>query len=108
MGPTDAGCQGSDLYETPNIDRLARDGMRFTEGYAACTVCSPLTRGALMTGRGSPGAHPRDRPLSAGTNSPNEKLRVPDWTMKIEQRHTTMAGCAARPGYRTAIVGNGI
>ena len=45
-GWTDAGCCGSKFYETPNIDRLAREGMRFTQGYSACTVCSP-TRASL-------------------------------------------------------------
>lgn len=50
MGWTDLTCQGSGYYETPNIDRLAAGGMRFTNGYAACAVCSP-TRAAMMTGR---------------------------------------------------------
>lgn len=44
-GWTDAAVLGSDLYETPNIDRLANEGARFTDAYAACTVCSP-TRAA--------------------------------------------------------------
>ncbi|MHC4659669.1 MAG: sulfatase-like hydrolase/transferase [Planctomycetota bacterium] len=50
MGWTDAACYGSRFYETPNIDRLAAEGMRFTDAYAACAVCSP-TRAAVMTGR---------------------------------------------------------
>ncbi len=50
LGWMDVGVQGSDFYKTPNIDKLAATGMRFTEGYAACAVCSP-TRAALMTGR---------------------------------------------------------
>ena len=50
LGWMDLGCQGSDFYRTPNIDRLAETGMRFTDGYASCAVCSP-TRAALMTGR---------------------------------------------------------
>lgn len=50
LGWMDLGCQGSDYYRTPNIDRLAATGMRFTDGYASCAVCSP-TRAALMTGR---------------------------------------------------------
>ena len=50
MGWTDLGCYGSGFYETPNIDRLAAQGMRFTDAYAACAVCSP-TRAAVMTGR---------------------------------------------------------
>jgi arylsulfatase A-like enzyme len=101
-GWTDAGCQGSDLYQTPNIDRLARDGMRFTNGYAACTVCSP-TRAALMTGQYPARTHVTD--FIRGHEFPHEKLKVPDWTMKIEQRHTTMAEALRGKGYRTAIVG---
>ncbi len=50
LGWTDAGCYGSRYFETPHIDRLAKEGMRFTNGYAACAVCSP-TRAAVMTGR---------------------------------------------------------
>jgi arylsulfatase A-like enzyme len=50
LGWTDAGCYGSRYYETPNIDRLASQGVKFTNGYAACAVCSP-TRAAVMTGR---------------------------------------------------------
>ncbi len=50
MGWKDLACQGSPFYETPNIDRLASQGMRFTNAYAACAVCSP-TRAAVMTGR---------------------------------------------------------
>ena len=50
LGWMDAGCYGSRFYETPNIDSLAGDGMRFTDAYAACAVCSP-TRAAVMTGR---------------------------------------------------------
>ncbi|MBT7255380.1 MAG: sulfatase-like hydrolase/transferase, partial [Planctomycetaceae bacterium] len=46
----DLSCQGSDYFRTPNIDRLASQGMRFTDAYAACAVCSP-TRAAVMTGR---------------------------------------------------------
>jgi len=50
MGWTDAGCYGSTFYETPHIDRLAAQGMRFTDAYAACPVCSP-TRASIMAGK---------------------------------------------------------
>ncbi|MBM3856188.1 MAG: hypothetical protein FJ399_24020, partial [Verrucomicrobia bacterium] len=50
LGWTDLACFGSDLHETPHLDRLAREGMRFTQNYSACTVCSP-TRAALLTGQ---------------------------------------------------------
>ena len=50
LGWTDIAPFGSDLHETPALDQLARDGMKFTQNYSACTVCSP-TRAALMTGK---------------------------------------------------------
>ncbi len=49
-GWRDTGCYGSTFYETPHLDRLAAEGMRFTDAYAACPVCSP-TRASLMTGK---------------------------------------------------------
>jgi arylsulfatase A-like enzyme len=43
LGWRDLGAGGSDFYESPNIDRIATDGIRFTQGYATCQVCSPVT-----------------------------------------------------------------
>jgi len=101
-GWSDAGCLGSDLYQTPNIDALAAEGMRFTNGYAACTVCSP-TRAALMTGKYPGRTNVTD--FIRGHQRPYAPLSVPDWTMKIEQRHTTLAEALKADGYRTGIVG---
>src|SRR5210317_1460812 len=50
LGWRDVGFMGSKFYETPNIDRLAKEGMIFTNAYAACAVCSP-TRASIQTGR---------------------------------------------------------
>ncbi|MFN5290529.1 MAG: sulfatase-like hydrolase/transferase, partial [Planctomycetia bacterium] len=50
LGWKDLSCFGSDLHETPNLNELAKKGMRFTQAYSACTVCSP-TRAALLTGK---------------------------------------------------------
>lgn len=50
LGATDLGCFGSTFYETPKLDALAASGMKFTQAYAACPVCSP-TRASIMTGR---------------------------------------------------------
>ena len=50
LGWADVGCNGSTFHETPHIDALAKSGMRFTNAYAACPVCSP-TRASIMTGR---------------------------------------------------------
>ena len=49
LGWTDLGCTGSSFYETPSIDRLAAQGVRYTSAYAACPVCSP-TRVSIQTG----------------------------------------------------------
>jgi arylsulfatase A-like enzyme len=50
LGWMDLGCYGSGFYETPHLDRLAAEGMRFTDAYAACPVCSP-TRASMLTGK---------------------------------------------------------
>ena len=50
LGWKDVGCFGSEFYETPHIDQLANDGIRFTDAYAACHVCSP-TRASILTGK---------------------------------------------------------
>ncbi|MEJ5340741.1 MAG: sulfatase [Thermogutta sp.] len=50
LGWADLGCYGSQFYETPHVDRLAAEGMRFLDAYSACQVCSP-TRAAIMTGK---------------------------------------------------------
>jgi arylsulfatase A-like enzyme len=48
-GIKDVGIEGSTYYETPSIDALARSGMRFTQGYSACSVCSP-SRASILLG----------------------------------------------------------
>ncbi|WP_372796469.1 sulfatase-like hydrolase/transferase, partial [Pontiella sp.] len=53
LGVRDLGIEGSTFYETPNIDALARSGMRFENGYAACQVCSP-SRASIMLGKAPP------------------------------------------------------
>src|SRR5215471_2901378 len=53
LGYTDVGCYGSKYYETPNIDRMAAEGMRFTDGYTCGPNCQP-TRAALMSGQYCP------------------------------------------------------
>jgi len=50
LGWKDLGCYGSEFYETPNLDRLAAEGLRFTDAYASCPVCSP-TRASILSGK---------------------------------------------------------
>src|SRR5687767_7711559 len=76
MGWTDLACYGSDLYETPHVDRLARGGMKFTQAYSACTVCSP-TRASIQTGKYPARLHITD--WIPGQMPANPKMLVPDW-----------------------------
>jgi arylsulfatase A len=102
LGWTDVACYGSKLYETPNIDQLARDGVKFTQNYSACTVCSP-TRAALLTGKYPARLHITD--WIPGQMPDNPKLIVPDWTKYLPLEETTMADVFHNAGYATASIG---
>lgn len=102
MGMTDLGCYGSTFYETPHLDRLAREGMKFTQAYSACTVCSP-TRAALLTGKYPARLHVTD--WIAGHVRPFAKLRVPEWTQELPAGETTIAEVLRGKGYATAQFG---
>jgi arylsulfatase A len=102
LGWTDLGCFGSDLYQTPHLDRLAREGMKFTQAYSACTVCSP-TRASLMTGKYP--ARVRVTDWIPGRPPANPKLLVPDWTKRLEHDEVTLAEVFKAAGYATASIG---
>ena len=102
IGWTDLKSFGSDLYQTPNIDRLAQEGMRFNRAYSACTVCSP-TRASIMTGRYPAALHLTD--WIAGHRLPFAKLNVPEWTMGLERRYYNLAEALHDSGYATAHFG---
>ncbi len=102
LGWTDLACFGSDFYETPHLDRLAREGMRFTQNYSACTVCSP-TRAALMTGKYPARVHITD--WIPGRMPDNPKLLVPDWTKFLPLHETTLGRVFQGAGYTTASMG---
>jgi arylsulfatase A-like enzyme len=102
LGFTDLGCMGSKLYETPHIDRLASQGMKFNHAYSACTVCSP-TRAAVLTGKYPARLHVTD--WIAGHKRPFAKLKIPDWTMYLPLEETTLAEVLKSAGYATASVG---
>jgi arylsulfatase A len=102
LGWTDVACFGSRYHRTPHLDRLARDGMRFTSGYAACTVCSP-TRAALLTGQYPARLHLTD--WIAGHDRPFARLKIPDWTKQLELSTVTIAERLKTAGYATACIG---
>ncbi len=102
LGWTDLGCQGSQFYETPHIDRLAASGMRFTHGYSACTVCSP-TRAGVLTGLYPARLHITD--WIEGHKRPYARLKVPEWTMHLPHQSLTMAEVFKANGYTTCHIG---
>jgi len=101
-GWTDAACCGSKFYETPNIDRLAKQGMKFTQGYSACTVCSP-TRAAVMTGKYPARLHITD--WIAGHRRPFARLKIPEWTLHLPLAERTIAEELKARGYATGSFG---
>jgi len=106
LGWKDLGCYGSMFYETPNVDRLARSGMRFTDAYAACPVCSP-TRSSILTGKypvrtgitdyigaAQPGKWTRNTPL----------LPAP-YATQLAHEEVTLAEALKEAGYATFFAG---
>ncbi|MHC4642292.1 MAG: sulfatase-like hydrolase/transferase, partial [Planctomycetota bacterium] len=96
LGWTDVGCYGSSFYETPNINRLASEGMRFTDAYAACPVCSP-TRASIMIGK-----YPARVGITqwiGGSDKPTEYQHY----MALEE--VTIAEALKEAGYATGFVG---
>jgi arylsulfatase A len=102
LGWSQAGCYGSRFYETPHIDRLAAEGMRFTDAYAACPVCSP-TRASIMTGKYPARLHLTD--FIAGSDFPHERLRQPDWQKFLPLEEFTLGELFDGRGYVTASFG---
>jgi arylsulfatase A len=102
MGWTDLGCYGSKYYETPHIDQLAKDGMKFTQAYSACTVCSP-TRAAVLTGKSPARLHITD--WIAGHDRPHARLKIPEWTKLLPLEEETLAERLKTHGYTTASIG---
>lgn len=103
LGATDLGCTGSKYYQTPNIDRLAAQGMRFTQAYSACPVCSP-TRAALLTGLYPARLHLTD--FIPGEIDPRKhKLLRPEFHQELPLETITIAERLHDAGYVTAAIG---
>jgi arylsulfatase A len=103
MGWADGGCFGSKFYQTPQMDALAASGVRFTQAYAACAVCSP-TRAALMTGKYPARLHITDYIPGEGTPK-NSRFTLPDWLEHLPLEETTLATALKKLGYATAHLG---
>jgi len=118
LGWTDVACFGSRYYETPNLDRLASQGMRFTNAYAACAVCSP-TRAAVMTGRYPArlgvtdwirarfqgGKMPADKKNPSGYTGGRRRLLCPRNALWMELDEVTIAEALKPAGYVSCHIG---
>ncbi len=110
LGWTDLGCFGSTFYETPHIDRLAATGMRFTDAYAACPVCSP-TRASIMTGKYPARMNTTDwfggpKPHTVANHWTRHKPLLPapfEENMALEE--VTIAETLKEAGYQTFFAG---
>ncbi len=109
LGWRDLGADGSTFHESPNIDRIAKEGMRFTQGYAACQVCSP-SRASILTGKYTPrhgitdwiGAPSGEAWRNWGQYS---RLLPPEYEHGLRADEVTFAEAFRRAGYRTFFAG---
>lgn len=104
LGWADLGCYGADLHETPHLDRLARESVRFTAAAASAPVCTP-TRAAILTGK-----HPARLHMTiwreASANPPRDrKLLPPIVRSDLPAEESTLAETLSQAGYFTAHIG---
>jgi uncharacterized sulfatase len=102
MGWGDVGCYGNDFIDTPHIDQLAKEGMRFTDFYAAGAVCSP-TRCAVQSGQNQ--ARIGITAHIPGHWRPFERVINPQTTMALPLDVVTVAESMKQAGYTTGYVG---
>jgi len=103
LGWRDLGCYGSKLYETPHIDQLAKQGVRFTSAYAACHVCSP-TRASILTGK-YPARLGLTDWISGRRDFPFQKLTNVKGLQSLPFEESTLAETLKAAGYTTAAIG---
>jgi len=103
LGWRDVGCYGSSFYETPNIDKFAEQGVRFTNAYAACHVCSP-TRASILTGMYPASINLTDW-LPGRLDFPFQKLKNVDINQHLPYDIITLPQVFKENGYQTAIYG---
>jgi len=103
FGWSDLGCYGSRFYQTPSLDRMAAEGMRFTDAYAACPVCSP-TRASTMTGKYPARLHLTDW-LPGRRDMPSQRLLRPAIRQELPLSETTIAESLKQQGYVSASIG---
>ena len=99
LGYGELGCYGQKMIKTPNIDKLASEGIKFTQHYAGAPVCAP-SRCMLMTGKNAGHAYIRGNYEFGDFSDENEKGQLP-----LEAKAFTVAELLKLKGYTTALVG---
>src|SRR5215468_3380039 len=95
LGYGDLACYGHPSIRTPNLDRMASDGLRFTDFYASAVVCTP-SRAGLLTGR---------YPVRAGLASDKRRVFFPNSANGLPATEITIADLLRKQGYATAQIG---
>ncbi len=104
LGWADLSIHGSDYYETPHIDQLAKEGMQFTNGYAAAANCAP-SRACLVTGQYPPRHGVYTVKSSARGKTQDRKLIPIPNTLHITPSNLTFAHLLKTAGYKTITIG---
>jgi len=102
LGWADLGCTGSRFHQSPHLDRLATQGVRFETCYAAAPVCS-ATRSSIQTGRYPARLHLTD--FIPGHRRPWARLRVPDYRQQLPLEEISLARALKPAGYTCANIG---
>jgi arylsulfatase A-like enzyme len=103
MGWSDVGYEGSRVYDTPNIDAFAKQGVRFSQAYAACSVCSP-SRASILTGEYPARLHLTDY-LPGRKDEPFQMLKNAVTLQHLPYNQPTLPEVLKENGYHTAIFG---
>lgn len=103
LGWKDFACYGSKTNLTPNIDAIAAEGVKFTQAYAACPVCSP-SRAALLTGRHTPRSGVTDW-IAGRPQWPTARVVTPRTKTELPLEEVTIAEALKPLGYRTGSIG---
>lgn len=103
LGINDLHCYGRAEHNTPNLDKLANEGMRFTASYCAQPICSP-SRAAILTGKAPARLHLTTY-LPGRPDNPSQKLLHPTISQQLPLEETTLAERLKKEGYTTACMG---
>ena len=103
LGWPDVGCYGSSFYETPAIDQIAKEGVKFDDAYATCQVCSP-SRASILTGK-YPARTDLTEWVGGRVEQDHEKLHSAKRVKALPEGEITIAEALRRHGYATANFG---